>query len=241
MKIVDAVWEKRSLDVECKDCVVSHEDALDDIEQSIIQVENTQYLVAKIPSNRIDVLMLFEKHGYGFIEAAIKLDLDMRKIIVPKRLEVMKSKLRWEIMQQEDLEILYKEIDNNIFKTDRIILDPYFTPKQAADRYKYWTMDLVKAGNVPYKVYYDDEVIGFFLNKEVSPGVYDGILAGVYGAYEGTGMGVCIQYAGILFAQEMSAKKYIGHVSANNPAVLKSLEMIGFKVKLIEYVLIKHN
>ena len=241
MRIIDAVWEKRNLGVECKECVVEHGDTAPEVSKVIFEVEGTEYLVARIPSDRIDLVMLFEKNGYNFIEAAVKLDINLKKMLIPDRVSRLADKIKWQVMNQSDIDNLYSEIDNNIFKTDRIILDPYFTPKQAADRYKYWTMDLIKQGNLPYKVLYDGEVIGFFLNKEISPGIYDGLLAGVYGKYEGSGMGVCIQYAGLEFAKNKNAKKYIGHVSANNPAVLKSLEILGFNIKLIEYVLIKHN
>ena len=155
-------------------------------------------------------------------------------------MQALADSISWEKMNEDDIEILFKEIRGNIFKTDRIILDPYFTMEQAANRYVYWTKDLIAQGCSPHKIMYNGEVVGFVLNKEIKPGIYDGLLAGTYAAYEGTGMGVCIQYAGIKNALESNATKYIGHVSANNPPVLKSLEAIGFDIKLIEYILIKH-
>ena len=241
MKIVDAVWEKRNLGVDCNECRVDYSDSLQDIKTAIEQIKNTEYAVARIPSNRIDAVQAFQSEGFQFIEAAITLENDLKKIVVPKRLQLLAKSISWEIMNEADLDNLYSEIRGNIFKTDRIILDPYFTKEQAANRYVNWTKDLVSQGNVPYKIMYNNDVVGFVLNKEIKQGVYDGLLAGTYAAFEGTGMGVCIQYAGIKSAMEKDATKYIGHVSANNPAVLKSLEAIGFEIKLIEYIFIKHN
>ncbi len=241
MRIIDAKWEKRNLGVDCRECHVDVSDTREAIEDAIRQVEDSQYLVARIPSVRIDAVQCFQEHHYQFIEAAIKLDCDLKKAQLPPRFQSIGQMVSWEKMSDKDLDILYSEIDQNIFKTDRIILDPFFTKKQAADRYKFWTMDLVREGHRPYQVIYNQKVVGFFLNKEIQPGVFDGLLAGTYHEYEGSGMGICVQYAGLEMAKQMGGKRYIGHVSGNNPAVLKTLEMIGFHIKLMEYILIKHN
>lgn len=241
MKIVDAVWEKRNIGVECKECNIDSGDNYHLIEKTINELKDVEYVVVRIPSDRIDVVMQFEKHGYHFIEAAIKLVMDLNNIKFPSNINSIISKVSWNLMNDGDIQNLYSEIDKNIFKTDRVILDPFFSPKLAARRYKYWAMDLIEQGCMPYKVLFDDTVVGFFINKEIKSGVYDGLLAGAYENYEGSGMGVCVQYAGIGYAKTQSAKKYIGHVSSNNAAVLRSLNMLGYRIKSIEYIMIKHN
>lgn len=66
-------------------------------------------------------------------------------------------------------------------------------------------------------------------------------MAAVYSDYEGTGMGYCIQYAGLQSAIERGADTYIGYVSGTNPEVLKILLSIGYVIKEIDYIFIKHN
>lgn len=241
MKVVNAVWEKRNLGVDCVEISIDMNDGLNVIEKKLDEIGSVEYMVARVPSERIDVVQLFQGRGYAFIEAAIKLNNNIQKIQMPKKVARVCKDVTWKVMDEKDLVVLYSEIEDNIFKTDRIILDPYFTSEQAALRYENWIKDLVKKGTLPYNVMYNGKTVGFFLNKEIEPGVFDGILAGAYSDYEGSGMGICIQYAGVEFARNLNAKRYIGHVSANNPAVLKSLELIGFEIKLIEYILIKHN
>lgn len=241
MKIVDAVWEERNLGVTCYELRMELDDKLEEVAEQYGNLGEKQYMVAKIPSARYDLTQFVEEHGYHFMEDAVTLTHNLKDVTIPKRLLRICEKCTWEIMNQDDLDNLSFEIQKNIFKTDRVYIDPQFNKELAAQRYDFWMKDLVKEGHIPYKVIYQDEVIGFFLNKEIDEGVFDGLLAATYDKYEGTGMGYCIQYAGIMSAKERNAKRYIGHVSGNNPAVLRVLLSIGFSIKEIEYIFIKHS
>jgi hypothetical protein len=198
-------------------------------------------MVAKIPSARHELVRFFQEQGYSFMEAAITLKHDLKNVSVPQRLYRVCEKCTWEIMNENDMRQLSCEIEKNIFKTDRVYLDPQFKKGLAARRYDLWVKDLIAQGNLPYKVCYGDDVVGFFLNKEIKPGVYDGLLAATYSDYEGTGMGYCVQYAGIQWAVQQGAKSYIGHISGNNPAVMRVLLSIGFSIKEMKYIFIKHS
>lgn len=241
MKIVDAVWEERNLGVTCSEIRMEYTDSMESIRESYNLLEERQYMVVKMPSARYDMLHFLQDKGYHFSEVAVTLEHDLKSIDMPGRLEKICESCSWEMMTDDDIQLLHREIFHNIFKTDRVYTDPYFTRQQAAQRYDYWIQDLIHAGNTPYKVMYHGETIGFFLNKKVKDKIYDGLLAATYHEFEGTGMGYCIQYAGIKYAMQQGASKYIGHVSANNPVVLKVLLSIGFHVKEVEYVFIKHT
>lgn len=241
MKAVDAVWEKRNLGVTCMEFHVEASDEEADISGFLDSIEERQYMVAKIPSYKHEAIRLVQQRGYFFSETALHLTNDLKKFQIPEKLLRICSKCSFKLMNEYDINRLYSEIDNNIFITDRVYLDPFFTAEQAANRYKGWVSDLIIAGNFPYKVEYNGEHIGFFLNKEKSPGVYDGILAAVYKEFEGSGMGLCVQYAGLDFARQSGARKYLGHISANNPAVMRVLTTLGFEISDIEYVFVKHN
>lgn len=241
MRIVDAVWEKRNLGVDCYEFHVETKDSLESVKESYRSIEERQYMVARVPSSRYDITAFFQEEGYNFIESAITLEHNLKEIKIPPRLARICSKCSWEKMNEADIAVLSSEIHKNIFKTDRIYIDPAFTEKQAAQRYDYWMKDLIREGNIPYKVLFAEESVGFFLNREMDRHIFDGLLAGTYSNYEGSGMGYCIQYAGIRFAADKGAAGYIGHVSGNNPAVLKVLLSIGFRVKEIEYIFIKHG
>lgn len=241
MRIVDAFWEKRNLGVSCYELQMETNDILEQVINEYQGLEEKQYMVARIPSARYDLVQYFQSSGFQFIEAAITLRHDLQNISIPRRLLRICEKCSWAVMDSNDIQQLYEEIEKGIFKTDRIYIDPNFSKKQAAQRYVFWIQDLVKQGNIPYKVSYSGEVVGFFLNKEKEVGVYDGLLAATYSAFEGTGMGYCIQYAGMQSVIERNAKEYIGHISGNNPKVMHVLLSIGFSIDKIDYILIKHS
>lgn len=241
MKLVDAVWEKRNLGVTSYEFHIDEKDSVQNVKKTCQSLLDRQYMVARIPSSRYDMVRFFQEEGYRFIEAAITLEHDLKEINIMPRLMRVCRKCTWEKMDEKDMDHLSSEIYKNIFKTDRVYIDPEFTEKQAAQRYDFWIKDLIKEKIIPYKVMFKGETVGFFLNKELDGGIYDGLLAATYHEFEGSGMGYCIQYAGVQLAVDKGAHKYIGHVSGNNPAVLKVLLSIGFRVKEIEYIFIKHS
>lgn len=241
MQITDAVWEKRNLGVSCYEIRIDSRDTLDVVKKRFEQLEEKQYMVIKIPSSCHWAISYFQGLGYKFIETAVTLEHNLNQISATSRIKRVFDKCTYSPMNESDISFLKSEIDKNIFKTDRIYLDPEFKDGQSAQRYKYWIDDLISGGQIPQKVCYNDDIVGFFLNKEIGTDIYDGILAGTYSDFEGTGLGVCIQYMGLEYAVNHKAKKYMGHVSGNNPSVLKTIVSLGFGITKIEYVFIKHN
>lgn len=241
MQIIDAIWEQRNLGVSCYEIRIEPNDDIKTVMQQLAGLKEKQYMVVKISSSCPWATLYFQELGYKFTESAITLNHTLKQISVPPRIKKVFDKCKWLPMTDEDILKMKSEIGKNIFKTDRIYLDPKFKKEQSAQRYTFWLEDLIYSGVQPHKVCYNNEVIGFFINKEIKEGVYDGILAAVYSDFEGTGLGVCVQYMGLDYAISRGGKKYIGHVSANNISVLKSLLSIGFEITEIEYILVKHN
>lgn len=241
MKVIDAVWEKRNLGVTCYEILLGMKDSFADIKREYKKISSRQYMVVKIPAFRYDLVHFFQGEGYVFSETSFLLRQDLNNLKIPKRFLNICKKCSWREMNREDLVQLSKEVSKNIFKTDRVYTDSYFTSKQAAQRYNFWINDLISGGTLPYKVMYEEEVVGFFMNRNIGGGTFDGLLAGVYSDYEGSGMGYCIQYAGLQSAIERGGNTYLGHVSGTNPEVLKILLSIGCVIKQIDYIFIKHN
>ncbi len=198
-------------------------------------------MVVKIPSNCYWAIPFFQSKGYSFIEAAVTTKHDMKNCPIPPGMKRIFDRCSYSEMTEDDIAIMYSEIDKGIFKTDRIYLDPFFPKGTSARRYKYWIADLISQGGTPCKVTYNNETIGFFLNKEIQPGMYENVLSGVYLDYEGTGYGVYVQYMGLLCNMNSRAKKIIGHVSASNIENFKAGNLFGCIITDVEYVFIKHN
>lgn len=241
MKIIDAVWEERNLGVSTYEIKIEHGDTPEDVSRKYSELTEKQYMVVKIPSNCHWAIPFFQSKGYSFIEAAVTTKHDMKNCPIPPGMKRIFDRCSYSEMTEDDIAVMYSEIDKGIFKTDRIYLDPFFPKGTSARRYKYWIADLISQRKCPYKVTYNNETIGFFLNKEIQPGVYDGILYGLYSNYEGTGFGVCVQYAGFVYCIDNGAKKSFGHVSASNIEVFRAVDLLGCKIDYVEYVFIKHN
>lgn len=70
-------------------------------------------------------------------------------------------------MDTNDLDVLLNEIRDGMFRTDRVCLDPHFSPVQAANRYEGWISDELDRGSQTYKLTYKDSSIGFFTFKDL--------------------------------------------------------------------------
>lgn len=231
LKIIDAVWEKRNLGVTCYEILFEPKDELDEIKNAWTKFSERQYLVFKVPTNRVDIVDYLQRQGCWFIEISMSFQCDLSDWKLSDKLKPLCEQCTWSKMNDEDLQVMFNEIDKNIFKTDRIYLDPYFTHQQAAQRYINWTRDSLERGAVGWKVMYQGEVVGFSL----------GALGGVYSKFEGTGMGLMIQYAQIQRDIADGKKICRGDYSSNNTEMLNILYALNKKLKDMRYVFVKHN
>lgn len=242
MKIVDAVWEKRNLGVATCEVTFDAQDSLENIAATHDELfPKYEYLVFRVPCNRSDIALILQGKGCLFIETAITLQNDLKNIFVDGKYKPLCNKCSWALMSDKDLTRLYDEIKAGIFQTDRIYLDPYFSKEVAANRYVFWTQDLVAQNCLPHKIIFGDKVIGFFLDKAQDDGSTKGLLAGIYHEFLKTGLGFLVQYAGFARAKSINAPYRTLNVSSNNLPVIKINLELGAKINKLEYVLIKHR
>ena len=162
MKIVNAVWEKRNLGVKTCEVTIEQEDTLEEVNSACDDLSSRyECLVFKIPSNRSDLVLPMQSKNFQCIESAITTMTDLQNFNISDRYARFKKQISYQPMNEKDLSRLYEEIQSGIFKTDRIYLDPYFTHESAAQRYVFWVQDLVEQENIPYKVKFRNEDIGF--------------------------------------------------------------------------------
>lgn len=231
MKIIDAFWEQRNLGVTCYEISIGAKETVDEIKKAYHNIEERQYMVVKIPSENYNAVSFFQEKDYVFIETAFTMIHHLRHFPLRPRLQVMCERCSWEAMTEQDIEEMHHEIEKGIFKTDRVYCDPFFSTSQAKRRYHLWLQDQLNDGAIPYKVLYQGETVGFFC----------GSLAGAYSKFEGDGSGLFVQYSILASQIRAGARKCEAHISGNNPAVLRIDQELGYTVKKMEYVLIKHK
>lgn len=149
MKIIDAVWEERNLGVSTYEIKIEFQDMLEDVSKKYSELTEKQYMVVRIPSSCHWAVPFFQSKGYSFIEAAVTLRHDLKNIPVSLGLKKLFDRCSYDEMDDNDIEVMYNEIDKGIFKTDRIYLDSAFRKGVSAQRYKHWLADMILQGKVP--------------------------------------------------------------------------------------------
>lgn len=161
MRVVDAVWEKRNLGVDAASFHISSEDTLEDV-IGTIRDNHSSYQTVILDPARTDMLLELQNFGFKFIECSFILSASEEDIEIPKPLKRFQSQMTYRLATDDEIEQIKSIIrSGDIFKTDKISLDPHFGVKMAGTRYSYWIDDLLNSGKNLYVMTLKDEVIAF--------------------------------------------------------------------------------
>ncbi|MBQ9901036.1 MAG: hypothetical protein IJM51_01430 [Clostridia bacterium] len=238
MKIVNAEWEKRNLGVETIEISIDRNDSLSEVEAAV-KNPNAQYIVLKIPNDRVDIIFAVQKYGYIFIEGMVHLVNHLKNMEVSKIERRIYDSIDIVKMDSSDIDYLKSEVKDGLFDSDRVYLDSYFSKEQAAQRYINWIDDELGRGTEYYKYVYRGNSIGFFALREIGDGHYTSFLGGVYNAYRNSGLGAVVK--GPEFVKAFGAKSIDSYVSTNNIAQIRNLNAHGYEIKEITYTFIRHK
>ena len=241
MRVFVPEWDVRNLGVDCLECVVEPMDSVVDVSNRIMELVDCPYVTIRVPPVKIDLIKYFENKGFRLAEVSMNLFAQWDSLLYPKFLKRRIDLISWKDINDDELIDLKHEISKGMFLTDRFSLDPLFGVDVAARRYNNWIDDMVKQGHRPAYVYLGSECIGFFLICRESKLTYRGILSGVFNGLSGKGLGIIVQYAIMAYIKDHGAKTHDAYCSLNNPEVWRTLSSLGFKLKEMNYVLIKHD
>lgn len=238
MKIIDSVWEKENLGVTSKEVIIDMKDSIDDVKNGLSAI-NDQYIVVKIPASKFEIMNLVQDMGYRFVEELISVEHDLHEVKRNRILQRLYDSLDYRKMNDEDIAVLYSEIDNGMFDSDRISNDPYFSPELSARRYKNWVASMLKNGAIPYIMSYKGEPAGFIILTTKDRIVYHSVLGGGYEKFRKTGLGMVQKEQEIV--KKLGGKLVTTNVSSNNVNQCKALLANGYTVTNINHVFVKHN
>jgi len=239
MKVIDAFWEKRNLGVTAVEFKIDASDNVNEI-KSVIADANAQYQVVRAPVSRFDIYTMLQQLGFTFIETMYQMvfDFTLYEIIWGKYDEHVSYK---EICNEEDLETVYSNIRNGLFKNNRISLDSRFGKEQADKRYIGMINDKLAQGGKVCSIIHRNEDIGFFATREMEDKHYEYFLAGIYSKYQKQGLGSNAYTQMLAYVKNNGARTVTGDVSMNNIGSYKMFNQSGFKLRNAEYVFIKHK
>ena len=238
MWIQESPWEKKNLGVESS--AVFHLEENDDqtVLPEIIDNRSYVYQEAVIPMNRIDLVNGLLSGGFRFAEVAIR--QSMKPVCtLPKAFERHLQDFSFHLADRSEINQVFQTIKSGeIFRTDKISLNPRFGPEIAAHRYANWMETELDRGNTAvYITRCKCESIGFSILKREQDDVVSGLLVGLFQPKKYLGIGVYLGYCTIEAARAMGAKLLKANVSSNNPSVVKLNQMLGYQLETMHYVL----
>ena len=243
MRMIDAYWEKRNLGIDVQEVICAANDSDEELKDILLRL-TVPYSVVKIPANCISLLMAAGQMGYSLIETSIHYEGKVKNIVPPSLYERFNRFVSVETADEQMMEKVLKEIESgNIFTTDRIALDPFFSKKIAGVRYSNWCKDEIEAGADMEIAYYKGVPAAFNVSKEKKgrPGAYVGLIGGVFTEFIENGLGFLLVQCEVETCKKNGGQWCLGTTSSNNLPSLRLHLHYGFDVSSLEYVLIKHQ
>lgn len=241
MRVIDAFWEKRNLGLDTIEVEIDETDDISEVESKIKDID-AQYIVVKTPSNNINFSILLQKYGFTFIETQIGFSFNLKNKIRATEGELKRTdELIVEYMNDDDLCILYNEIQKGLFDTDRISIDPCFSQKQAADRYIGWIKDELGRNGKVCKFLFKENTVGFFSYKIIDNKIFYSFLGGAYNEFKRNGLGLMTTIKQLKFAGEQGLTKWTTSASLNNLKHIRILNTVGCSMDKATNIFIKHN
>lgn len=242
MRVNFAECEKRNLNVNAYEIVADENDSFEELKNAIGELHECEYLVVKTPVNHKDFLWGMSTLGCTFMENQIILEVRKKGYRKNLFLERFRKDITLKKAESErEIQFVTDEIQKEIFDTDRIALDCLFTIKDSAKRYVNWTLDHLEKGSYIMQLVYRQEPIGFFIvaPSESARG-YAG-LAGMYQKFKNKGMGALVIQMMTEHIFEKGCTSVFTGVSSNNKSILNIHLMLGYEVKNMYYVYVKHQ
>lgn len=244
MKVIDCFWELNNLNKRTVEIIIEGNDKITE-EKLKGAFDNFDYVVVKVPVNRIDVNTKLANLGFVMIESQYKIS-KLYKDFNPndKLVKLLMPKFNFkEITKEEEFRILRNKMTLGMFSTDRIALDPHFGIKDSLKRYKNWmTTEFENKTSEFLLTCLNDEPISYSMYKRKGNTI-EALLGGIFEKYQNSGYGLLTPIQHFLYAYKSEGKSFSKmktSVSSNNTAVVGLYNYLGFKLINTTYVFVKH-
>lgn len=239
MKIIDAYWEKQNLGVACSEIICEPADTEDEV-RGKIGLLSDEYLVAKVPASRVDLLSVFQSAGFSFAEALLLIGKNLSKISLPDHYQRIAKGLTVREANADDIDKILTAVKGGVFGNDRISLDPSFSPALAANRYYNWIKSELGKNSLAYIVSHKNSDLGFSILKNNGQGRFGALFSSLFPGKVYPGFGLFAGWVNMLKAKELGGTSLAGAVSSNNLVAVRMNMSIGYEITAIQYVLVKH-
>ncbi|WP_256759555.1 GNAT family N-acetyltransferase [Cohnella sp. WQ 127256] len=236
----DAYWEKRNFDKKVLEIEIDANDSADCLVALEDDYTTYDYIVAKVPKLRIDLVHGLEEAGFRFMEMQMEMTVNLTNLTEQSRFTKANSeRIQFQtIDSMERLEDMLSNIDENLFVTDRVSLDPVLGSSLAHKRYMNWIRDGFLSGNaIIVEATLKSNKIGFYFFLKGKDKTIHAILASLYKNYRRMAIGVRYMKEVLTWTAEAGFTKMNLLVSSNNFEALRAYSFVGFEMKEIYYIL----
>jgi len=242
MKVFNATWEKRNLGLEALEIEIEKSDKTDVLRTVLKESHNFQYVVVKLPVGNLAILHELERNGFFFLETQFEIFRKLKEIVTyPKYVNNLLHDVKLKkISGKANISDLIERLDEKIFSSDRISLDPEFSVKVGNKRYQKWIRDEVyRKGSEIFEFEHLEKSIGFIMVNDDGSNKLRGLLGGIYSEYHEGGYGICLIEKPFDLCLMKKKNLYWTRISSNNVAVLKLYFRMNYHVRDVIYVLRK--
>ncbi|MNZ45577.1 TDP-fucosamine acetyltransferase [compost metagenome] len=242
MKRIDACWEKRNFDKKVLEIELETDDSSDCLAVLEADYENYEYIVAKVPKSRLDLVHGLEASGFRFMETQMEMTMNLTKLTEPSRFtKAISDQIQFQTIDSiERLDELLSHIDEDLFVTDRVSLDPALGTSAAHKRYINWIRDGFHSGNaLIIEATLKSNKIGFFYFTKQTDKSLHAVLVSVYNHSRRKAIGLSFLEDIRSWLAKDGYTKVTTRVSSNNLEALRANLYVGFEMKEIYYILRK--
>ncbi|WP_042169613.1 hypothetical protein [Paenibacillus gorillae] len=242
MKKIDAFWEQRNFNKKVLEVELDDDDSNDSLNDLTDDCASYDYIVAKVPKCRMDLVHGLEELGFRFMETQLEMTMNLLKIAETSRFtKAISEQIQFQTIETiECLEELLSNIDKDLFVTDRVSLDPVLGTDLAHKRYLNWIRDGFLGGNaLIIEATFKSQKIGFFYFWKRKDKTLDAVLVSVY-------KNVRRKAVGLSFLEEIRSwlanegyTRLNTRVSSNNLEALRANLFVSFEIREIYYILRK--
>ena len=243
MKVTHAIWELENLGVNAYEILLDNSDTPELLaqEEARLTMGGAEYLVVKTPVNCPALLFGLPRLGYAFVETVFHVAIKRSEYQMPAIIARFDRDLI--VMERVDIvdrERVYAQIRQGIFVSDRVSVDPAFTPEQSGNRYANWLAGMLAKGGRLYEVLRGGKPIGFFVIRRVNERTVDPVLMGLYDEQNDRGMGALLHKKTLDTCFTWDCDRLQSTIVSNNAAVLRVYVNAGATITDTLYTYVKH-
>lgn len=231
MRFVDAYWELENSGKRVCEIIFENSDTSQQYPEESVRM-GFDYVVAKIPAGNFGLTHDLENMGFRYLENQFRLTFDIKENLeLTMRWRARVSKYSFtHIESPTDIVSVINEINHEMFISDRVTIDPFWSNEVTGRRYGNWLFHLNSEGRTGIYVMkdIDGNERGFFTMRDEGSGICSCPLAGIYTTSTGKGYFLPLSTGFFQKASEAGYSKMKTSISSNNRAIMRFFSKLFF-------------